>query len=133
MRCRSTKKFSEVSYSGIVWLVYLETWVKTYLNLTLVVKSQLLYRQQTYSKYQETLFDLCVKLKKQGLGYRKISQKLTKLGYKSVRGKELKNNHIFSIIKKGKIRRERIKSLKSHKDYEYEIKDLSLEFRELDD
>ena len=43
------------------------------------------------------------------LSYRKISDKLEKLKYRSVRsGKILKPNYIFSIYKKGKIREERI-------------------------
>ena len=111
--------------------MYLDSYVKSYLNLTLVVKSQKLYRQQTYNSYQEELFNLCIKLQKKGLGYRRISYYLNDKGFKSVRGCELKNTHIFSIIKKGKIRKDRIKKLKSHKDYKRRIKDLKLEFREI--
>ena len=99
--------------------MYLDSYVKSYLNLTLVVKSQKLYRQQTYNSHQEELFNLCMKLKKKGLGYRKISYYLNQNGYKSVRGKEIKNTSVYSILKKGKMRRERINGLKSHKDYGY--------------
>ena len=70
--------------------MYLESWFKTYLNLTLVVKSQKLYRQHSYSPYQQKLFDLCIKFQKDGMGYRRISQQLNELGFKSIRGKELK-------------------------------------------
>ena len=112
--------------------MYLDSYVKSYLNLTLVVKSQKLYRQQTYNSYQEELFNLCIKLKKKGLGYRRISYYLNDKGYKSVRGCELKNTHIFSIIKKGLIRKKRIKSLKSHNDYKHSIKDMKMEFREIE-
>ena len=64
--------------------MYLESWVKTYLNLTLVVKSQKLYRQHSYSPYQQKLFDLCIKFQKEGMGYRKISQHLNELGFKHI-------------------------------------------------
>jgi hypothetical protein len=112
--------------------VYLDSYVKSYLNLTLVVKSQKLYRQKTYNSYQEELYNLCVKLKKKGLGYRRISYYLNDRGYKSVRGVKLLNTHIHSIIKKGLIRRERIKSLKSHNDYKLSIKDMKLEFKDIE-
>lgn len=121
-----------MSHSGIVWLVYLDSYVKSYLNLTLVVKSQLLYRQQTYNSYQEELFNLCLKLQRKGLGYRRISYYLNDKGYKSVRGVKLLNTHIHSIIKKGLIRRDRIKSLKSHNDYKLSIKDMKLEFKDIE-
>tara|TARA_Y100001970_G_C13956778_1_gene711123 strand:+ start:372 stop:713 length:342 start_codon:yes stop_codon:yes gene_type:complete len=113
--------------------VYLESWVKTYLNLTLVVKSQKLYRQHSYSPYQQKLFDLCIKFQKEGMGYRKISQHLTELGFKSIRGKELKQNHVYSIIKKGLVRNNRIIKLKSHKEFNIEIKNLELELEGIDE
>jgi len=113
--------------------VYLESWVKTYLNLTLVLKSKKLYRQHSYSPYQQKLFDLCIKFQKDGMGYRKISQHLTELGFKSTRGKELKQNHVYSIIKKGLVRKNRIMKLMSHKDFNIEIKDLELELKGIDD
>jgi len=112
--------------------VYLESWIKTYLNLTLVVKSQKLYRQHSYTPYQQKLFDLCIKFQKEGMGYRKISQHLNELGLKSIRGKELKHNHVYSIIKKGLIRKNRIIKLKTHKDYNFKIKDLELEIKDIE-
>jgi len=112
--------------------VYLDSYVKSYLNLTLVVKSQKLYRQHSYHPYQQKLFDLCIKFQKQGMGYRKISKHLTELGFKSIRGKELKHNHVYSIIKKGLIRKNRITKLKSHSDCKYVIKDMSLLFKNIE-
>ena len=47
--------------------------------------------------------------RKKGIGYRKISHILTEKGYRSVRTDSiLKNNYIYSIYKKGKIREDRI-------------------------
>lgn len=111
--------------------MYLETYVLSTLNVQVQVKSQLLYRQQTYNTYQEFLYGLCEKLHSQGLGYRKISYQLNDWNLKSVRGKVLKNNHVFSIIKKGRIRKERIKNLKGHLDFSTLVQDIYLEFEEL--
>ena len=89
--------------------MYLDSYVKSYLNLTLVVKSQKLYRQQTYNSHQEELFNLCIKLQKKGLGYRRISHILFERGYRSVRTNNvLKPNYVYSIYKKGKVRENRI-------------------------
>ena len=44
-----------------------------------------------------------------GIGYRRISHILTERGYRSIRTNSiLKNNYIYSIYKKGKIRESRI-------------------------
>ena len=110
-----------ISHRRIGSFVHLENGQNHYLNINLKTKSQLLYRdgQSHYNSYQEFLYELCKTLKRKGLGYRKISYYLKEHGYKSVRGKELKNNSVYSILKKGKIRKDRIKNLKSHKDYGY--------------
>mgnify|MGYP000150259521 CR=1 FL=1 len=84
-------------------LVYSETFVKTFLHTTVQVKSQQLYRQQTYSEYQEYLYSLCRKLKDYGLGYRRISKTLTLMNLKSVRGTTFTFGHVQSILNKGGI------------------------------
>ena len=44
-----------------------------------------------------------------GIGYRRISHILTDKGYRSIRTNSiLKNNYIYSIYKKGKVRESRI-------------------------
>ena len=91
---------------------------KQYLYLRIITKTQLLCSDYShYNSYQEFLYNLCTSLKKKGLGYRKISYYLNQNGYKSVRGKEIKNTSVYSILKKGKMRIDRINKLKSHKDY----------------
>ena len=91
---------------------------KQYLYLRIITKSQLLCSDYShYNSYQEFLYNLCTSLKKKGLGYRKISYYLNQNRYKSVRGKEIKNTSVYSILKKGKMRIDRINKLKSHKDY----------------
>ena len=97
-----------------------------YLYINISTKSQLLQSDYShYNTYQEFLYKLVNTLKDRGLGYRKISHYLNKNGYKTIRGCEFKNTHVHSVIKKGNIRKERIKNLKSHKDYGYKY-ELSL-------
>ena len=95
---------------------------EVYLNVKISTQSQLLYTEGNshYNEYQKFLYELCCSLHKK-MGYRKISQYLNEKGYKTVRGCEFKNTHVFSIIKKGDIRKNRIKNLKSHKDYDTQI------------
>ncbi len=94
-----------------------------YLNIKITTRSQLLFTDNQYthySRYQQFLYELCTTLKDKGLGYRKISYYLNRRGYKTSHSKKMfTNGHVSSILKKGKIRENRIKSLKSHKDYGY--------------
>ena len=60
------------------------------------------------SKYQEFLFQKISELHASGLGYRRISYWLKENGYKTPRGHEFKNTHVFSILKKRRLREERI-------------------------
>ena len=114
-----------------MWLVYSETWNKTFLHTTVQVKSQQLYRQNTYSEYQEYLYSLCRKLKDSGLGYRRISKTLTQMNLKSVRGTTFTNGHVQSILNKGLVRKKRLESIKSRKENGYKIVDMKLEFVEI--
>ena len=114
-----------------MWLVYFETWNKTFLHTTVQVKSQQLYRQNTYSEYQEYLYSLCRKLKDSGLGYRRISKTLTLMNLKSVRGTSFTFGHVQSILNKGLVRKKRLESIKSREENGYKIVDMKLEFVEV--
>ena len=114
-----------------MWLVYSETWNKTFLHTTVQVKSQQLYRQNSYSEYQEYLYSLCRKLKDSGLGYRRISKTLTLMNLKSVRGTSFTNGHVQSILNKGIVRKKRLESIKSRKENGYKIINMKLEFVEI--
>ena len=121
--CWHAKESCEVSYSRVVSFVHLDRHEKVYLNVNIRTKSQLLYTDNqytNYSRYQQFLYELCTTLKDKGLGYRKISYYLNRRGYKTSYSKKMfTNGHVSSILKKGKVREDRIKSLKSHKDYGY--------------
>ena len=60
------------------------------------------------SDYQDLLHDKIKELHDSGLGYRRIAYWLNDNQYKTPRGHEFKNNHVHSILKKRRIRNERI-------------------------
>ena len=95
-----------------MWLVFEKSWCKLTLHVDYQVKSQQLYTDKQhshYSDYQKYLYELCTDLRdNQKLTYKQISQRLNEMNLKSCRNKTLKNTHVFSILKKGKIREERI-------------------------
>ena len=67
--------------------------------------------KSNYTGYQEYLFNRIRSYIEENLtpiGYRKISQIFNNEGLLTPRGSVFKNNHVFSIYKKGKIRLERI-------------------------
>ena len=79
-----------------------------FISFDLVVTSaNLCY--SNYSSYQYKLYRLVKFLKEnRGVGYRRISHIMTQKGYRSSRTNSiLKQNFIYSIYKKGKIREER--------------------------
>ena len=83
--------------------------ILVHVSFDLVVTSTSLYYSNYYSSYQFKLYRLIKFLKEnRGLGYRRISHILTQKGYRSSRTNSiLKQNFIYSIYKKGKIREER--------------------------
>ncbi len=74
-----------------------------------------------YSSYQLYLHNRITDMKSEGLGYRRIAKRLNEEGLKTVRGKEFVGASIHSILKKKRLREERINE-------EYERKDTPLEF-----
>ncbi len=79
----------------------------------------------TYSDYQLFLYKRIIALQEEGLGYRKIAQVLNKEGLKTPRGKQFRNNHVHSILKKKKIRDTRI-----NKEFDKEVSALELQYKE---
>ena len=85
-----------------------------YLKFSVTVTSNLLW-SKPYSDYQFFLHNKISELRKQGLGYRRISNILNKEGILTVRGKVFTNSHVHSILKKKNIREERL-NRKSRKE-----------------
>ena len=79
-------------------------------SFDLIIRTSKLTKTSHYNSYQYKLYRLIKFLKEErGIGYRRISHILTEKGYRSIRTNSiLKNNYIYSIYKKGKIRENRI-------------------------
>ena len=78
-----------------------------------------------YSSYQLYLHNRITQMQSEGLGYRRIAKRLNEEGLKTVRGKEFVGASVHSILKKKRLRDERINE-------EYETKVTSLEFEYID-
>ena len=80
------------------------------LKFTLSFYTPKLTKTSHYTPYQQKLYDEVKRLKEvEGLGYRRISYLIYEKGYRGIRSNSvLRNNDIYSIYKKGKIREERI-------------------------
>ena len=65
-----------------------------------------------------------IDLKDGGFNTREISKKLTEMGYLSVRGKTLLSKHVWSMIKKNRVRLERSKEFhKEIRNYRWVYRD----------
>ena len=80
---------------------------KIFLQFTITVSSSNL-NNYFYSEHQQYLYETIKELHQKGLGYRKISNLFNERNIKTPRGREFKGNYVFSILKKGKIREERL-------------------------
>ena len=78
-----------------------------FIEFTVTVSSSNL-NNYFYSEHQQYLYDTIKGLHEKGLGYQKISNWFNERNIKTPRGSEFKGNYVFSILKKGKIRENRI-------------------------
>tara|TARA_B110001469_G_C9574053_1_gene284679 strand:- start:730 stop:942 length:213 start_codon:yes stop_codon:yes gene_type:complete len=67
------------------------------------------------------LYNTIKELHGKGLGYRKISNWFNERNIKTPRGSVFKGNYVFSILKKGRIREERLKTESKWKMEEIKI------------
>ena len=75
-----------------------------------------------YSKYQFFLYQTITEQREKGETFDQIAEWLNKKGYLSVRGRKFKGNHVHSIVKK-----KRLKDEKLEKEYPEVRSDFSLE------
>ena len=85
------------------------------------------YRRPTfnvpqYSQYQFFLYETITVQREKGKTFDQIAEWFNKKGYLSVRGKKFKGNHVHSILKK-----KRLKDEKLERKYPEEWSDFSLE------
>jgi len=86
---------------GVKW--YLDNpSVQVFLSFTVKITASHL-KKIRYSPYQQELWEIITEKHDSGMGYRRISYWLNEHGYKTPRGHEFKNTHVFSILKKKKI------------------------------
>jgi hypothetical protein len=76
-----------------------------------------------YSEHQQYLYNTIKEFHGKGLGYRKISNWFNERNIKTPRGSEFKGNYVFSILKKGRIREERI-----NRESEWKIEKVKVDF-----
>ena len=75
-----------------------------------------------YSQYQFFLYQTITEQREKGKTFDQIAEWLNKKGYLSVRGKKFKGNHVHSIVKK-----KRLKDEKLEREYPEVWSDFSLE------
>ena len=75
-----------------------------------------------YSEYQFFLYETITEQREKGNTFDQIAEWLNEKGYLSVRGKKFKGNHVHSIVKK-----KRLKDEKLEKEYPEVRSDFSLE------
>ena len=91
-----------------------------FIEFTVTVSSSNL-NNYFYSEHQQYLYNTIKQLHGKGLGYQKISNWFNERDIKTPRGSEFKGNYVFSILKKGRIREERI-----NQESKWEIKNVKL-------
>ena len=91
-----------------------------HLQFTLEIQSNnLTYQGNTYTKYQQFLYDLCKQLHDKGYGYRRIAKMFNKWGLQTPRGKTWFNTSVSSVLKRKHERDVRIQEIRNQ---EYPIK-----------
>ena len=75
-----------------------------------------------YSEYQFFLYKTITEQREKGKTFDQIAEWLNEKGYLSVRGKKFKGNHVHSIVKKKRLKDERLE-----KEYPEVRSDFSLE------
>ena len=98
-----------------------------FLNADLSYNFTITYRRPPfnfpqYSQYQYFLYDTIIKHREKGKTFDQIAEWLSKKGYLSVRGEKFRGAHVHSIVKK-----KRLKDEKLEREYPEVWSDFSLE------
>ena len=104
MRCRGALKNADLTF-----------------NFSISYRSPALTGNR-YTSYQFFLYETITEQRQKGKTFDQIAELLNKKGYLSVRGKKFKGNHVHSIVKK-----KRLKDEKLEKEYPEVRSDFSLE------
>ena len=79
-----------------------------FLHFTITQRTPLL-QQPSYSDYQYFLYETISELRDKQMAFNQIAEELNKKGYLSARGKVFKGNHVHSIVKKKRMRDEKLR------------------------
>ena len=101
--------------------------VDYYLCFTATLRSSRLSLPSIYSDYQQFLHDTILEFRKKGWIFSRIADWLNENGYKTVTGKRFFGTHVFSILKKKRLRDERLSSIPEDT---FEIGPLSIRYIE---
>ena len=104
MRCRDALKNADLTF-----------------NFSISYRSPALTGNR-YTSYQFFLYETITELREKEKTFEQIAEWLNKKGYQSVRGKKFKGNHVHSIVKK-----KRLKDEKLERKYPEVWSDFSLE------
>ena len=95
--------------------------IQVFMSFTVKITAPCL-KKIRYSPYQQELWEIIKEKHDSGMGYRRISYWLNEHGYKTPRGCEFKNTHVFSILKKRRLREERTNKKPSYEYDGFEIR-----------
>ena len=116
----------QVCHSRVVLGVGVYDTNSTFLEFTVEVESNDLTCDYEYSDRQFMVYKIIRYLHQEvGLGYRKISTFMNSWGIKTDRGKEWKNNHVYSVLKRFNQREDRINNQRKKK-FDYNISKIEL-------
>ena len=81
-----------------------------------------------YSKYQFFLYEIITEQREKGKTFDQIAEWLNEKGYLSVRGKKFKGNHVHSIVKKKRLKDEKLERVYPEvwSDFSLEVVDKTL-------
>ena len=78
-----------------------------FFHFTITQRTPLL-KQSLYSDYQYFLYETISELRDKQMTFNQIAEELNRQGYLSARGRVFKGNHVHSIVKKKRLRDERL-------------------------
>ena len=106
---------------------YISESYSQYLCFNITIGSNNLTLEQEYTEQQHQNYTLIKSLHDGGMSYRKIAQYLNQQSIKTVRGNSWVNTQVFSVLKKYRLRMDRIKNVRKF-DHGVEISKFELQW-----
>ena len=94
-----TSDSKTISHCRVVLNRDLTKRLNVYLNFTVTWRTNLLGHKRDLTSRQEDIYDLIKSMHDSGLGYRRITKRLSDMNIKTVRGSVFKNNNVFASYK----------------------------------